>query len=237
MSWTSSRSQCGWSTTSLLDRRPHDRADVGQALGLDQAVRDVDPEAVDPEVEPESHRLVELGSHVGVRPIDVGLLGREQVQVPLAGLPVRLGDAGPGRTAEVAQPVVGRLLAAGPAAVAEDEAGPLGRIRVCRERLLEPRMLVRDVVRDDVQQHPQAEVVRVADHRLGVGERPEHRLDGAEVRDVVAGVLHRRRVPRVDPQRVDAEVGEVAQARAESRRCRRPRRRRRRRSCGCRPGR
>src|SRR3712207_7581077 len=43
----------------------------------------VDPDAVDTTVEPEPHRPVELLLHDRVVPVEVGLLGREQVQVPL----------------------------------------------------------------------------------------------------------------------------------------------------------
>ena len=59
------------------------------------------------------------------------------------------------------------------------------------------------------------EAVGLGDQRLGFGERPEHRLDRPVVGHVVAGVLHRRRVPGVDPDRVDAQLGDVGQARAQ----------------------
>src|SRR3712207_8564277 len=75
----------------------------------------VDPDAVDTTVEPEPHRPVELLLHDRVVPVEVGLLGREQVQVPLPHRPVRLAHAGPGRTAEGADPVVGRPVPAVPA--------------------------------------------------------------------------------------------------------------------------
>src|SRR3712207_8417093 len=45
----------------------------------------VDPDAVDAAVEPEADDAVELLPHGGVVPVEVGLLGGEQVQVPLAG--------------------------------------------------------------------------------------------------------------------------------------------------------
>ena len=57
---------------------------VGQARGLDQAVGDVDAEAVDAHVQPEAQERAELVAHGRVVPVEVGLLGREEVQVPLA---------------------------------------------------------------------------------------------------------------------------------------------------------
>ena len=59
----------------------------------------------------------------------------------------------------------------------------------------------------------------------------------AVVGDVVAGVRHRRGVPGVDPERVDAQVGQVGQRGAMPGDVAEPVAVRRRRSCGCRPGR
>ena len=44
--------------------RPVKRADVRKSVRLGEPVRDVDPESVDPHVEPEAHRPVELGAHI-----------------------------------------------------------------------------------------------------------------------------------------------------------------------------
>ena len=110
----------------------------------------------------------------------------------------------------------GGLLPSRSLAVAEDEARALGRARRGGKGLLEPGVRVGEVVRNDVEQDAETEVVGLADHRLGLGDGAEQRLDRAEVRDVVAPVLHRGRVPRGDPQRIDAEVGEVAQARPQA---------------------
>jgi hypothetical protein len=68
------------------------------------------------------------------------------------------------------------------------------------------------VVRDHIDDHPEAELVRLVDEVLRLGERAEDRVDVAVVRHVVAGVGHRGRVPGAEPDRVDAEVGQVRQA-------------------------
>ncbi len=47
---------------------------VGEALGLDHAVGDVHPEAVDPAVEPETEDGAELLLHLFVVPVEVGLV-------------------------------------------------------------------------------------------------------------------------------------------------------------------
>jgi hypothetical protein len=73
------------------------------------------------------------------------------------------------------------------------------------------------VVRHDVDDYPQAVAVRLIDQRLRLVERAEQRVDVPVVRDVVTRVRHRRRVPRVEPDRVDAERRQVGQARPDAR--------------------
>ena len=77
-------------------------------------------------------------------------------------------------------------------------------------------MLVRDVVRDDVDDRADAERAGLRDQLLGLLERPERRVDRAVVGDVVARVGQRRRVPGVEPEGVDAEVAQVRQPRADA---------------------
>ena len=168
---------------------------VAQLRVLQHLAQRVDAEAVDAAVEPEAqdaeHRLAQLG----VAPVEVGLLAQVGVVVEAAAL----GVERPPRPAEHAEPVVRRLV--GPAVV----------LRV----LAEPRVLVRRVVRDEVEQQPQPALVRGGDQRVGVGERAEHRLDVGVVGDVVAEVLHRRAVDRRQPGGVDAEPGQVVEARGD----------------------
>ena len=57
----------------------------------------------------------------------------------------------------------------------------------------------------------------LGDQLLRLPEGPERGIDRAVVNDVVAGVGQRRRVPRVEPKRIDAERGQVRQVGADSR--------------------
>ena len=57
---------------------------VGQALLLRDHVDRVHAEAVDPQVEPPVHHVVDGPAHPGVLPVEVRLPGGEQVEVVLA---------------------------------------------------------------------------------------------------------------------------------------------------------
>ena len=173
-----------------------------------------------------------------VFPVEVGLLGREEVQVPLAGGAVRARWSGsrpgrrrwtPSRWAAVrrSRPCRGGS-GSGRAAA---EPGPSA------QRALEPLVLVGGVVGHQVDDDPQAQVVGVADQGVGVQQGAEHRVDGPVVGDVVAGVGLRRGVEGAEPDGVHAEVAQVRQPGADARAGRPCRRRCRRRSCAGRPGR
>jgi len=90
---------------------------LGQVLG--QAVRHVYAEPVDAAVGPEPQGGEEVVTDLAVLPVKVGLLGGEQVQVPLA-----IRDPGPGRPAEHGEPVRGRLRPVRVLPVAENVAVP-----------------------------------------------------------------------------------------------------------------
>ena len=202
----------------LLGRAEHGGAlgVVGQAGLLDEAVGDVDPEAVDAPVEPEPQDGLELRPDLRVVPVEVGLLGVEQVQVPLAGRAVGLGDAGPGRAAEDRVPVVGRQLAVLALALPEQVAVPLGGAGTRGEGSLEPRVLVGAVVGHQVDDHPDPQLVGARDEGVGVAEVTEDGVDVAVVGDVVARVGLRAPVERRQPERVDAEGLQVLEVRGDA---------------------
>ena len=53
--------------------------------------------------------------------------------------------------------------------------------------------------------------MRLGDQRVEIGERAEERIDVGVVGDVVAEVLHRRGEEGREPDRVDAEIGDVGE--------------------------
>ena len=72
-------------------------------------------------------------------------------------------------------------------------------------------MLVGGVRQHLVDDHLEAERVGLGDQRVEIGERAEQRIDVAVVGDVVAEILHRRGEEGREPDRVDAEVGDVGE--------------------------
>ena len=125
----------GATTGSGIDRH------VRQAHVLDEGVRHVDAESVHPTIEPEPQDPVELGTYLLVVPVPVRLAGIEEVQVLLAGFPVRLDDALPGGSAEDRRPVVGWQLTVCAGAVTEDEPVTHGVARPTGQGLAKPRVL------------------------------------------------------------------------------------------------
>ncbi len=158
---------------------------VRQQVVLDQAVGDVDAEAVDAAVEPETDGGVMVGTHLGVPPVPVGLLRCEQVQVPLA-----VSHLGPGRSAEHRHPVVRWLRRILAASVPKDVEVTLGGTCAGGERRAKGWVGVAGVVRDEVDEHLQAMTVCVGQERVEGGQITEQRVDVAVVGHVIAVIGH-----------------------------------------------
>src|SRR6478672_13428999 len=111
---------------------------VAQLRILDQRMRDVDTKAGDSTLEPEPEDLVELGTNFLVPPVEIRLLREEVVEVVLTALVVQR----PGAASERRLPVVRRRAVR--LRIAPD-------VPVALRRVVEPLVLVRRVVRDEVE--------------------------------------------------------------------------------------
>jgi hypothetical protein len=181
----------------------------GQGLRqvLGQPVRDIDAEPGDPPVGPEPQRGEEVGPDLRVVPVQVRLLGREHVQVPLPA-----ADRLPRRPAERRDPVTRRELAVGALAPAEDVAVALRRTGRRGQRLPEPDVPVRRVVGDDVDDQPDAGGVERGHELVELREGADLGVHVAVVVDVVTAVGERGRVEGAQPHGVDAQLAQVVHA-------------------------
>ena len=203
----------------LVGVRDHAHAGVVRvrvARLLDEPVGHVHTEPVHAAVQPEPQDVLELRADLRVLPVQVRLGGVEQVEVPLARRAVRLGHAGPRAAAEGGLPVVRGQLPVLAAALREVVAGPLGGARTGGQGGLEPGVVGRGVVGDEVHDHADPGVVRGGDHLVRVLQRAEPGVHGAVVRDVVAGVVLRGQVEGGEPDRVHPEPGEVRDPRGDA---------------------
>ena len=164
----------------------------------------IDPEPVDPAVEPELGDVQQGVLHLRMVPVQLRLLRQEIVQEILP--PPRI--PGPGRTAEHRLPVAGRRavgLGIGP----DVPVSP--RIVAAGAAVHEPAMLVRGMGIDLVDDHPQPQPMSARDQRVEIAKRAEDRVDITVIRYVVTEILHRRGKERRYPDRVDPEIGDMIQ--------------------------
>ena len=178
-------------------------------LALEEVGHRVEPEPVDPHPEPVRADLQHRRAHLGAVVVEVRLVGVEAVPV------VRPGD-------RIPRPVGGLV-------VLEDDprlAEPLRRVaphvelplRAPRRRPprpLEPGVLVRRVVEDELGDDPEPPPVRLVEEALEVRQGAILGVDAHVVGDVVAVVPLRRGIEGQEPERGDAEILEVVELLAE----------------------
>ena len=173
-------------------------------LLLEEVRHGVEPEAVEPEVEPEAEHLQHRVLHRRVLVVEVRLVAEEAVPVVLAAdrvvRPVR--DLG---VDEDDARVGVRLVRVRP-----DVPVAVGAVGI-GARLLEPGVVGGGVVHDEVDDHPDPALVRRLDEGAEVLDRAVVRVDRVEVGDVVAAVAERRGVEGEQPDAVDAEPLQVVE--------------------------
>ena len=174
-------------------------------LPLDEVRDRVQPESVHPHSQPEVEDVEDRLSDLRMVVVEVGLVGVEPV--PVVG--VRHRVPGPVGGLEVLEDDPGLLVPVGRGAP-DVEVPPLAP-RGGAPCPLEPRVLVRGVVDDELRDHPDPPPVRLAQEDPEVGERPVGGVDVRVVRDVVAVVFEGRRVEGEEPKRSDPEILEIVQ--------------------------
>ena len=149
----------------------------------------VHAEAIDAAIHPPIHHLVDGLAHLGILPVEVGLLLGILVEEVFTALRIVL----PCGAAEIGAPLV-RLGARGARLVARPGGTPpvpVGVRVVLVAGGLEPGVLVGRVVDDQVHDDLQAALVRFGEQLVHIGHRAEQRVDVLVVGDVVAVVVLR----------------------------------------------
>ena len=169
----------------------------------------VEPEPVEPEIEPEPDQVDHGVGDFGVVVVQVGLVVVEAVPVVLLARvvprPVRALDVGEHHAG------VGPLLVV----VVPDVPVGLGVVPR-RPRLDEPGVLVAGVVHHEVGDDPDAAAVRVLQERHQVADAPVVGVHVEEVADVVAAVAEGRRVEGQHPDAVDPQPLHVVELLAQA---------------------
>ncbi|MGF6748239.1 hypothetical protein OKW36_003875 [Paraburkholderia sp. MM5482-R1] len=175
------------------------------AFTFDEVWHRIEPQPVDAHVEPETHHLQDLFQHRRIVEVQIGLVRVEAVPVVRA----RNRIVRPVRRLRVDEDDASLrvlLIGIGPHIVVA-----IVRAGLRAPRALEPRVLIRRVVDDELGDHADAARVRFLDEAPHVRELTVVGMHVAVVGDVVAVVAAWRRIERQQPDRVDAELGDVVE--------------------------
>ena len=116
---------------------------------------------------------------------------------------------GPGSAAEAARPIVGRSAAGGRVA---PQVPVAFRVVAAGPAFSKPGMPLGRMVRHEIEDDLQATPVCRLHQRVEIRQGPEHRVDAAVIRYVVAEIGHRRGVHWRNPDRVDSQLHQVVEA-------------------------
>src|SRR5262249_31813917 len=143
---------------------------VAPLIVLDQMPQHVDAKSIDAAIEPEPQHVVHRRPYFGIPPVEIGLLFQERVVVVLPGWLVEL----PGAATELTEPVVWRSAIRGGIT---PQIPVSFWIRAARARLAKPRMLIRGVIRNEVEHQPEIALLQRAYQLVEIGERAEERVN------------------------------------------------------------
>src|SRR5215470_2257399 len=177
-------------------------------LGFDQMVDGVDAKSIDAAVEPESHDGQHRLGDLRIAPVEVGLFLEKGMIVVLSCCFVPL----PRAATELADPIVGR--AAVGLAVAPDIPIAFG-VAARRAAGAEPRMLVGGMVGHVIENDLEPVSMHCRDQPIEPGEISELGIDRRIVADVVTEIGHRRGEDWRDPDRIDAQLDQIIEARED----------------------
>ena len=182
--------------------------------GLGDLTDDVHAESVNSPVHPPVHHLVDCLTQFGSFPIEVGLLGRELVEIVFTALRI----IGPRGSAEIAPPAIGfgSWLAGDMPFLCGHPPIPIRFVAGFVTGFDEPSVLIRGVVNHQIHNDFEAEVVGGAKQFIHVIESAEHGVDVLVVGDIVAVIVLGRYVHGAQPNNVNAKFCHIGQAPGDS---------------------
>ena len=189
---------------------PGQRTVRAELCVVEIVVHGIQPEAIDPPVQPEAHHLQQPVLHIGVVKVQIRLAGQEVVQIILP--PPRVPF--PGRAAEDRHPVVRR--AAIGQGIGPDIPVGLGVGAAC-PAFGKERVAVGRVAENLVDDHFQPQVMGTGDHGIEIVQRPEQRINSGVVGHVIPHVRHGRGEDRRQPDRICTKVRNMGQALRDAR--------------------
>ncbi len=163
----------------------HERRIVPQLRIVEIEVDRVQPESVNPLLQPEFGHIQKRILNVAIVEIQIRLGGQEVVQVILFAPRIPL----PGAAAKDRQPVVRRRSVR--LGIRPDI--PAGfRIIAAGTAFREPRVLIRTVRHYQIDHDLQAKLMRAFDQPVEILHAAEDRIDAAIIADIIPEILHRR---------------------------------------------
>ena len=185
-----------------------ERIGLGEVLAvgpfpLIQVGDSVQPQPVDPHVEPEVQGPYDVLMHPRVVEVEVRLVGVKAVPV------VRIGHRVPCPVGSFEVPEDDPRVPEFVLAVAPDVIIPPRGARFGAARPLKPGVLVRGMVQDQFGYNPNTTGMGLPQKIMEITEGPVLRVDSEIIRDVVAVVAERRDVEGEDPDGGDAQVAQV----------------------------
>ena len=170
-------------------------------------VNDVDNVATETDhtlIQPKAHNALDLLEHLGVVPVEVGLLFGEQVQVVFV---LAISKPRPRTLGKKVAPVVGDL-----AVLPFFDDVIVLVFFFARKRAAEPFVLVGRVIDNEIHHNADASLFCLGNQLLKVCHRAKLGLNGGVVGNVVAVVIVGADVDGREPDGIDAKIGKMIQS-------------------------
>jgi len=172
--------------TAMKPRQP---GVIAQVSVLVPAVENVQPEAIHTLIQPIAEDVQHGSAHIGIAPVQVGLLLSKHVKIILTQLLIEL----PARSTKHGFPVIWHTATRGRI---PPDIPVMVRIAAGHARLLEPAVLVRGMIEHQVEDDMDVTLMRLSEQPVEVLQITKFRVDRVVIRNVISKVSIRGGVNR-----------------------------------------